>query len=145
VPCLGLAGSIPAIVCGHVARGTIRRSTAYCGNGMATAGLVLGYIGLVGSLATGLIIAVPSFMSAREQSMAMGCVNNLRIIDAAKEQAAMEQGWEQGKVIPHRSAAEQSVLEYIKGGMPECPAGGTYTWNAIGYDPECSLGDSHAL
>jgi len=40
---------IPAIVCGHVARSQIRR-TGERGDGMAMAGLVLGYIGVVGPI-----------------------------------------------------------------------------------------------
>jgi hypothetical protein len=42
---------IPAIVCGHVARGQIRR-TGEGGGGLALAGLILGYIG--GAIAIGL-------------------------------------------------------------------------------------------
>lgn len=41
--------SIPAIVLGHVARGQIRR-TGQDGDGMAVAGLVLGYIVAIGGL-----------------------------------------------------------------------------------------------
>jgi hypothetical protein len=41
-----LFGSIIAVVCGHVARGQIRR-TGEQGDGLALAGLVLGYIGAV--------------------------------------------------------------------------------------------------
>lgn len=38
--------AIPAVICGHVARGRIRR-TGQNGAGLALAGLILGYIGLV--------------------------------------------------------------------------------------------------
>jgi len=39
---------IPAIICGHIAHGRARREPArYGGSGMATAGLVLGYLSLV--------------------------------------------------------------------------------------------------
>ena len=40
-----IAGAIPAIVCGHIARSQIRRNGEE-GAGLAMAGLVLGYIGL---------------------------------------------------------------------------------------------------
>ena len=44
--CLGPVTGIPAVICGHKARGTIRRSSgAVTGSVMAMAGLVLGYIG----------------------------------------------------------------------------------------------------
>lgn len=47
---LPLAGAIVAIVCGHLARGEIRRSPMDArmdGEGMALAGLLLGYVQLV--------------------------------------------------------------------------------------------------
>ncbi|WP_329374023.1 DUF4190 domain-containing protein [Streptomyces sp. NBC_00669] len=44
-------------MCGHVARGQIRR-TGQHGDGQATVGLVLGYLGLAGLLAFISLIAV---------------------------------------------------------------------------------------
>jgi hypothetical protein len=42
---LPVVGSIAAIVCGHLARGEIRRSQGQLeGDGLAIAGLVLGYV-----------------------------------------------------------------------------------------------------
>jgi hypothetical protein len=49
---LGPLGSIPGIVCGHLAKRAIRRNPSLQGGGMATAGLVLGYLFLVAFLAT---------------------------------------------------------------------------------------------
>ena len=46
--------SIPAVICGHIALVKIKKEpTAYGGRGMAIAGLVLGYIGLVLAVALG--------------------------------------------------------------------------------------------
>lgn len=46
--CCGPLAGIPAVICGHVSRGRIRRSGGtLAGNGMALAGLVLGYIATV--------------------------------------------------------------------------------------------------
>ena len=48
---LPLLGSIVAIVTGHMARGEIRRQPdRYEGDGMAIAGLVLGYAALAGAI-----------------------------------------------------------------------------------------------
>ena len=50
--CVGLPAAIPAIVCGHLARRQIRQSgNRVSGRGMALAGLITGYAGLVISLA----------------------------------------------------------------------------------------------
>lgn len=40
-------GSLVAVICGHIARGQIRESNGQqVGDGMALAGLILGYVGL---------------------------------------------------------------------------------------------------
>jgi len=48
---------IPAIITGHIARGQIKR-TGEQGAGFATAGIVLGYLGLGLAVVTGLIITL---------------------------------------------------------------------------------------
>ena len=101
-------------------------------------------VAIIGLLAA---IAIPSFIKARSESQTKGCINNLRIIDAAKEQAAMEQGWIQGQAIGSGTAEETQTLAYVKGDViPTCPANGTYTFDAIGSDPTCSQSPSgHTL
>ena len=68
--CLGFITGIPAVICGHVARSKIRKSSeTLTGGGMALAGLILGYVGIVvttiGVLAA---IAVPNFYAYREKA-----------------------------------------------------------------------------
>ena len=100
-------------------------------------------VAIIGLLAA---IAIPSFIKARAEPQAKGCVNNLRIIDAAKEQAAMELGWQDAQGIAAGSSEETNVLAYIKGNTtPQCPANGTYTFGAISTDPSCDVGGSHTL
>jgi len=101
-------------------------------------------VAIIGLLAA---IAIPSFIKARSESQAKGCINNLRIMDAAKEQAAMEHGWSDGQTVVTGSAQETNVLAYIKGNnvTPLCPANGTYTWGNIGTDPSCTVAGSHTL
>ncbi|HUL24173.1 MAG TPA: DUF1707 and DUF4190 domain-containing protein [Streptosporangiaceae bacterium] len=54
----GPFATVPAIVCGHIARGQVRR-TGEGGAGMALAGLLLGWAGLVlGLLATAAVVAL---------------------------------------------------------------------------------------
>ncbi len=101
-------------------------------------------VAIIGLLAA---IAIPSFIKARNESQTKSCINNLRIIDAAKEQAAMEQGWVDGQAVNVPGAQETAVLAYVKGNVvPDCPANGTYTFNAVGSEPTCSLSASgHTL
>ncbi|MDQ2868298.1 MAG: DUF4190 domain-containing protein [Verrucomicrobiota bacterium] len=43
----GFFASIPAIICGHLAHGNIKKNPQLQGAGMATAGLVIGYLSIV--------------------------------------------------------------------------------------------------
>ncbi|MCE9584567.1 MAG: DUF4190 domain-containing protein [Planctomycetes bacterium] len=46
--CLGPLTAIPAVICGHIARGQIRNSNGtLSGDGMALTGLILGYVNLL--------------------------------------------------------------------------------------------------
>ncbi len=68
------------------------------------------------------------------------CTNNLRMIDAAKEQCALERGLKDGAAVN-----EMMISKYLlKGKIPVCPAGGTYTLNPVGKNPTCSI-PGHAM
>jgi hypothetical protein len=59
--CLGIFGAIPAIICGHVARSTIRKSNGLLrGEGLALAGLILGYVALVLNIILIPIVIIPA-------------------------------------------------------------------------------------
>ena len=63
------------------------------------------------------------------------CINNLRQIDAAKNEWALENNKTDGAV-----PTGEDLLPYFKDGIfPVCPSGGTYTINAVGEPPTCSV------
>ncbi len=80
-------------------------------------------------------IAIPNFVKARTVSQQNACINNLRQIDAAKQQWALEKG-KQATDVP----AMEDLKPYLQR-IPHCPAGGTYTLNAVGQPPTCSIPD----
>ncbi len=89
-------------------------------------------IAIIGLLAA---IAIPSFVKARSTSQLNACINNMRYIDSAKEQWAMEVKASTGQAVD-----TPAVNAYIRGATtPLCPAGGTYDYRNIGLDPECSV------
>ena len=94
-------------------------------------------VAIIGLLAA---IAIPNFIKARATSQANACINNLRQIDAAANQFALEQGKTTGAAI----VLGTDLTPYIKlnsnNSIPGCPAGGTYTETAVGTSPVCSLG-----
>ena len=138
--CIGPLGAIPAVICGHAAKSKIKAAGgALQGDGMALAGLILGYVAIglmVVMVPLYVAIAVPSFVKARDAAQMNVCVNNMRMIDAAKEQAAMQHGYRRGDTVP-----TEQVSEYLKNGLSgvSCPRGGSYTVKPVGEDPECSI------
>ncbi len=90
-----------------------------------------------------LAIAVPNFIKARETSRAKACVSNLKQIDAAKEQWAMDNKAAAGAAIPNGLADLVGASNYIKA-TPVCPSGGTYTEDVVGTDPTCDIGANDA-
>ena len=65
--CGWLFTAIPAVICGHIARSKIRKSGGTVGGkGIATAGLILGYIALVIG-AMGIPLLVSMIQSDRER------------------------------------------------------------------------------
>ena len=88
--------------------------------------------GIIGLLA---VIAVPNLVKSRTQSQANACINNLRQIDNALDQLAMEAKLETGA-----SVTVASVNTFIKGNVtPSCPGGGSYTYDTIGTTPTCTI------
>lgn len=91
---------------------------------------------IVASIGLLAAIAIPSFMRARDTSQLNACVNNMRMLDAAKEQAGMENSYRDGDTV-----SEQEVSQYLKNGFSGlvCPKDGHYMINSVGQDPECSV------
>ncbi len=137
VLCLGLVAGIPAVICGHAANARIKaEGGALTATGLATAGLVMGYLSIMVSVLILFValpaIAIPSFMKARTISQKNACINNLRQMEAAKEQWALETKQNQGA-----EANTRLCNAYLKA-SPTCPAGGTYTYGRIGENATCS-------
>ena len=65
--CCGIA-AIPGIICGHIARSKIKQSAgSETGSGLALAGLIIGYCGIVINLLL-VAIAIPNFISYRDKA-----------------------------------------------------------------------------
>lgn len=89
-----------------------------------------------------LAIAVPNFIKARDSSRAKTCVANLKQIESAKEQWAMEN--KKGASDTPTSTDLAGSTAYMKK-YPSCPVSGTYTIGNVGTDPTCSIGGTHTL
>ena len=89
-------------------------------------------VAIIGLLAA---IAVPNFVQARNAAQKNTCINNLRLLDAAKDQWAIENNKTDGD-----SVGEDDVKVYLKGNqMPKNPVDSdSYELNDIGVLPSCS-------
>src|SRR2546421_4545177 len=78
-------------------------------------------------------IAAQAVSGAAAQAAA--CINNLRQIDGAKQQWALE-----NKKAAEDFPAANDLAPYFKGNaLPMCPAGGVYTINAVAVQATCSI------
>ena len=100
--------------------------------------IVVVIIGLLAAL------AIPNFSHARTNARRGTCINNMRILDAAKQEYALENN-KDAATVP----ASDDVAPYMRSNaMPICPAGGIYSIEAIGTTPSCSKSvspDLHVL
>jgi len=98
-------------------------------------------VAIIGLLAA---IGMPNYLRARTTSQLNSCLNNLRQIDAAIQQYALE-----NKRAPAASVSESDVTPYLKN-LVVCPSGGTafidsYQLFDVSTHPVCLRVPSHVL
>src|SRR6201991_856439 len=80
-------------------------------------------VAIIGLLAA---IAIPNFVRARTTSQQNACINNLRLIDGAKQQWALE-----NKKVSSSSPAGSDLQTYLgrgTGALPSCPVDAVSTF-----------------
>jgi prepilin-type N-terminal cleavage/methylation domain-containing protein len=93
-------------------------------------------VAIIGLLAA---IAIPNFVKARATSQANACINNLRQIDAAANQFALEAKKATGATISFPNDLTPYIRLNSASSIPGCPASGTYADASVGATPTCSL------
>jgi prepilin-type N-terminal cleavage/methylation domain-containing protein len=93
-------------------------------------------VAIIGLLAA---IAIPNFVKARATSQANACINNLRQIDAAASQYALEKGKKTGDAISYPTDLTPYIKLNASSSVPPCPAGGNYADATVGNAPTCDL------
>ena len=104
-------------------------------------------VAIIGLLAA---IAIPNFVKARETARKNTCINNLRLIDGAKQTLALEQN-----ISPTLAPNPNSIAPYLgRGGTAAgsfaaagvtCPDKGKYDILAVSTKPSCSFQNGHQL
>lgn len=80
-------------------------------------------------------VALPNFIKSRNSARVKSCISNLRVLNSAKAQWALEQH-KPSSSIP----TVTDIVPFLRDGeMPECPANGTYRIRSLPRIPLCSL------
>jgi prepilin-type N-terminal cleavage/methylation domain-containing protein len=102
-------------------------------------------VAIIGLLAA---IAIPNFVRARTTSQQNACINNLRQIDGAKQQWALET-----KSAPTATPDVTDIAPYlgrgVAGTQPTCPSdsaqgfGSSYTMGNVATAPLCKINSTN--
>jgi prepilin-type N-terminal cleavage/methylation domain-containing protein len=88
-------------------------------------------VAIIGLLAA---IAIPNFVKARTTAQTNACIANLKQIDGAIQQWALE-----NKKVGTDAVDSAAIATYLKGSaMPTCPGdGGAYVVSTVDANPTC--------
>jgi competence protein ComGC len=90
-------------------------------------------VAIIGLLAA---VAIPNLVRAQRTAKTTSCINNLKTIEGAKVQWALEnkKGDQDVPTDADLFGADKPIRS-----KPECPAGGTYDLKAVAEKPTCSV------
>ena len=104
-------------------------------------------VAIIGLLAA---IAIPNFVKSRTTSQTQVCINNLRQIDSAKQQWALET-----RQITNAVPTDSDIEPYLRSSSLTnvvCPSGGvtasfdsSYSLHSVSEPPTCNILTTHVL
>ena len=98
---------------------------------------------VVAVLAILMSVAIPNYLKSGKVASRNTCISNLRQIDGAMEQWALDNNVSAGTVT--NSYQEDEIYNYVDGGKPDCPSKGEYSLHTISSYPQvtCSREDEN--
>ena len=97
-------------------------------------------VAIIGLLAA---IAIPNFVKARNTAQTNACINNLRQIESATQQWAIENK-KTGTDLVTQADIQPYIGRTATGDWPKCPAGGVYNVSTVDSRPTCNI-ENHEL
>jgi RNA polymerase sigma factor (sigma-70 family) len=132
----GLAGSVAGAALASAAAG--EGITATLVRLMTMTKIKFGIISLIAVAGVATLLAIQHQSQAGlspEREARSVCINNLRHIDGAIQQYALD-----NKLGINDTVSAQQVLSYLNdANVMRCPLGGTYTFGRVGDRPSCSI------
>ena len=89
-------------------------------------------VAIIGLLAA---VAIPNLIKARKTAQVNACKANLRPIEFAIQQWALEK-----RKRDDSEVSLEDLESYMKDGIPRCPSGGEYTLTTVEEKPTCNVG-----
>jgi hypothetical protein len=89
-----------------------------------------------------LTAGAPYFIKSSSTSAGNAYINNLRQIDGAAQQFALEKGKTNGEAINFPDDLTPYIKLNSNGKIPPCPNGGVYSIKKVGDIPTCSLSNT---
>jgi competence protein ComGC len=84
-------------------------------------------------------VSTPNFIGGGHGSRSNACINNLRQIDAAANQFAIEKHLSKGDHINFPNDLTPYIKLNSAGKIPGCPMGGSYSIMKVGDAPTCTM------
>ncbi|HSY19082.1 MAG TPA: hypothetical protein VK815_12135 [Candidatus Acidoferrales bacterium] len=101
---------------------------------------------VVSIIIIGILVAIagkiPRTIGGSHTSPANNCINNLRQIDAAANQFALEHNKTNGEAIKFPDDLTPYIKLTSEDKIPPCPSGGIYHISKFGEAPTCSLSNT---
>ena len=109
---------------------------AFANGNQSTSALAVPAAAAVGGMMAA--IAIPNFVRARSTAQENACINNLRLIDSAKQQWALEHN-KKSTDTPTMADLTPYIGRGPNGEFPKCPEGGEYIIGSVGEKPRCTI------
>ena len=93
-------------------------------------------VAIIGLLAA---VAIPNLVRAKKNAQVNGCKANLRTIEFAITQWALEK-----RKTDDAEVSLDELEDYFKDGIPRCPSGGDYELTTVEEKPTCTV-EGHTL